>query len=83
MDKQQRRPVIGIVSCEKEIEKYRVQSVNRFYIKAVRDFGGVPLLIPAGGEERDIDQWLTIFDGILLPGSYSNVAPHPKVPYIF
>ena len=76
MGKQLRRPVIGIVSCEKEIRKYRVQSVNRFYIKAVRDFDGVPLLIPAGGEVSDIEQWLTIFDGFLLPGSYSNVAPH-------
>ncbi len=76
MAQNKKRPVIGIVSCAKEVRNYSVQSVNHFYIKAVRDFGGVPLLIPAGGERTDIEYWLTIFDGILLPGSYSNVAPH-------
>lgn len=75
MSKQTPSPVIGIVSCQKEVNSYKVQSVNEFYIHAVSAFGGLPLLLTAGTSEQEIAQLLSLVDGVLLPGSHSNVAP--------
>lgn len=69
------KPLIAVVCCRKQVDKYAVQSVNEFYLNSIRDFGGIPVLIPGGGATEDIDQILNGFDGVLLPGSHSNVAP--------
>ncbi|CAM3837312.1 gamma-glutamyl-gamma-aminobutyrate hydrolase family protein [Parendozoicomonas haliclonae] len=69
------KPVIGVISCEKTVKIYQVQSVNHFYLQAIRDYGGLPLLIPAGCDEADREQLLAMVDGVFLPGSPSNVAP--------
>ncbi len=47
--------------------------------------GGIPLLVPALGDRGDIEEVLRHLDGIVLPGSPSNVEPHhyagsPSVP---
>lgn len=69
-------PVIAIACCEKTLSGYAIQSVNQFYIDAVSDFGGVPLLFPAAAKGNQLQNLLKNVDGILLPGSHSNVAPH-------
>ncbi len=47
--------------------------------------GGIPLLVPALGDRGDVEEVLRHLDGIVLPGSPSNVEPHrysgsPSVP---
>lgn len=69
------KPLIAVVCCQKQVASYDVQSVNEFYLNAIRDFGGVPVLIPAGSHDAALDQILATVDGVLLPGSHSNVAP--------
>ncbi|WEM43769.1 gamma-glutamyl-gamma-aminobutyrate hydrolase family protein [Photobacterium sp. DA100] len=69
-------PVIAIACCEKKLSGYAIQSVNQFYIDAVTDFGGIPVLLPATAKGNQLTQLLNNVDGILLPGSHSNVAPH-------
>lgn len=69
-------PVIAIVCCQKSKEGYELQSVNQFYIDAVSDFGGVPVLLPSVLTIGNIEQMKGCFDGFLFPGSHSNVAPH-------
>lgn len=69
------KPLIAVVCCQKQVDKYSVQSVNEFYLNSVSDFGGIPVLIPAGISEGDVEQLLASVDGVLLPGSHSNVAP--------
>ncbi|MBV6418328.1 MAG: Gamma-glutamyl-gamma-aminobutyrate hydrolase PuuD [Steroidobacteraceae bacterium] len=50
--------------------------VGEKYIRAVIDAaGGLPLVIPALGDELAMDELLAQLDGLLLPGSRSNVEP--------
>lgn len=45
------------------------------YVRAVdRVVGGIPLLIPANGDNADIETLLDRLDGLILTGSRSNVA---------
>jgi len=51
--------------------------VGEKYIRAVVEAAGaIPFLIPSLGGEIDIDTVLEHIDGILFPGSPSNVEPH-------
>jgi gamma-glutamyl-gamma-aminobutyrate hydrolase PuuD len=69
------KPVIALLSCAKVVADYKVQSVNEFYINAVTHFGGIPLLIPSAITPEDLNTLAPLFDGLLLPGSHSNVDP--------
>lgn len=40
-----RKPIIGVVSCTKELGGYQIQAVNDFYLRAVKDFGGLPIML--------------------------------------
>ncbi|KYC79799.1 MULTISPECIES: gamma-glutamyl-gamma-aminobutyrate hydrolase family protein [Heyndrickxia] len=57
------KPVIGITCSANQTSQYLADD----YIKAVRMAGGVPVLLPAGGE-ADIPLLLSKTDGILLSG---------------
>lgn len=70
------KPIIGIVSCAKELGGYQIQAVNDFYLRAVKDFGGLPLILAPEMPAEDIQNILDMCDGFLFPGSHSNVAPH-------
>ncbi|EGA65999.1 gamma-glutamyl-gamma-aminobutyrate hydrolase family protein [Vibrio brasiliensis] len=70
------KPIIGIVSCAKELGGYQIQAVNDFYLRAVKDFGGLPLILAPEMPAEDIQTILDMCDGFLFPGSHSNVAPH-------
>lgn len=70
------KPIIGVVSCTKELGGYQIQAVNEFYLKAVVGFGGMPLVLTPSSVDEDLDAIFAICDGFLLPGSHSNVAPH-------
>lgn len=72
-----KKPVIGLISCSKELAGYRIQALNEFYIQAVKDFGGLPIVIPNLLESKEeLNSLLALCDGIVFPGSHSNVAPH-------
>lgn len=72
-----RKPVIGIPCDIKAIGHLPFHAVGEKYVAAAAGgTGGMPLLIPALGEQTDIDTLLDLVDGVLLPGSLSNIEPH-------
>lgn len=70
------RPIIAIVSCHKMVDGQPAQAVYQKYIDAVNFYGGNPILLPnTAADSENFDALLEMVDGILLTGSYSNVAP--------
>jgi putative glutamine amidotransferase len=68
-----RRPLVGITTRhELETERFYLQ---RFYAEAVEAKGGVPLFIPLIPEPGYIKALVSCLDGVLLPGSASDVDP--------
>lgn len=73
-------PIIGIVCCNKTVERHPSQSVHNKFIRAVTCVGGVPILLPSQLAEHDglndgLTEVLSMLSGVLLTGSLSNVAP--------
>lgn len=69
-------PIIGIVCCRKDIQGQPGQAVHEKYINSISSFGGAPILLPAElMAVSDLSGVLSLLDGVLLTGSYSNVAP--------
>ena len=57
-------PLIGIASLSSES-----------YIRAVRESGGIPVVLPnTDGNVAQVDQYLAILDGLLLPGG-ADIPP--------
>ncbi|MGV2986473.1 gamma-glutamyl-gamma-aminobutyrate hydrolase family protein [Vibrio sp. E150_011] len=71
-----RKPIIGLVSCRKSLGGYQIQSLNEFYLQAIKDFGGTAIILPSSIEASEFDRIVGICDGLVFPGSHSNVAPH-------
>ncbi|PID58475.1 MAG: gamma-glutamyl-gamma-aminobutyrate hydrolase [Gammaproteobacteria bacterium] len=70
-------PIIGIVCCQKDIEGQPGQAAHNKYINSISHFGGMPVLLPSQlADKDDLHRLLDSLDGLLLTGSYSNVAPH-------
>ena len=70
------QPVIGIICCAKDIEGQPGQAVHNKYIDSVTAQGGLPILLPSAlNETQDYHHVFSLLDGVLLTGSYSNVAP--------
>ncbi|PIE46108.1 MAG: gamma-glutamyl-gamma-aminobutyrate hydrolase [Gammaproteobacteria bacterium] len=75
--KKNNTPIIGIICCRKDIQGQPGQAVHEKYIDSISEFGGAPILLPAELMTcQDISGVLSMLDGLLLTGSYSNVAPH-------
>ena len=69
-------PLIGVPACRKYIEPHQFHAVGEKYVAAVSvAVKGLPVLIPALGEQIDRDQLLRSIDGLFLTGSPSNVEP--------
>ncbi|MCQ4162306.1 gamma-glutamyl-gamma-aminobutyrate hydrolase family protein [Roseomonas sp. GC11] len=71
------RPLIGIPCCMKAFGAFAMpnHAVSDHYIKVVLGpIGGIPILIPAAGEEV-VQAILPRLDGLMLTGSRSNVQP--------
>lgn len=82
-------PRVAIPCCTKTVGLHPFHIVGDKYIRAVADgAGAVPLLLPALGARGDLRDLLSGFDGLLITGSMSNVAPehyggpsmHPDAP---
>lgn len=72
------KPLIGLPLCRWQLTDRDIgwfHLVGEKYIQAVTGFGAFPLMIPAFGDELDIDTVLDNVSGILFGGSLSNVHP--------
>ncbi len=70
------QPLIGLTCCRKDIQGQAGQAVHEKYINAIVAAGGIPVLLPHVLTDcADHARLLDALDGILLTGSYSNVAP--------
>ena len=69
-------PVIAIAADVKEIDGYRWHATVETYLKAVAvGLHGIPMILPSLAGLIDLDAVLDRVDGVLLPGSRSNVHP--------
>lgn len=69
-------PIVAIPCDRKEVDGYRWHAVAQQYVNAVLHVSKcLPLLVPALGDELDIETLLDRVDGVLLTGSRSNVHP--------
>ena len=70
------RPLIAVVSCHKMIGSHPAQAVYQKYIDAVNFHGGNAILLPyTAADDGNFAALMALVDGVLLTGSYSNVAP--------
>ncbi|HET7715588.1 MAG TPA: gamma-glutamyl-gamma-aminobutyrate hydrolase family protein [Bauldia sp.] len=68
-------PLIVLPADVKEIDLYRWHAAAETYLRAViAGFGGTPLVVPSL-EGIDVEGLLERVDGVLVPGSRSNVHP--------
>lgn len=72
-----RQAIIGIPCDVKRVGLLPFHAVGEKYVEAAAGgAGGIPLLIPALGSRSQVREILDVVDGILLPGSLSNIEPH-------
>jgi putative glutamine amidotransferase len=70
-------PVIGIACCVKVDGDHAYHGVSEKYIMAALDSaGGLPLLVPAICDRVAAEEAVARIDGILLPGSVTDIEPH-------
>ncbi|MCR5519225.1 MAG: gamma-glutamyl-gamma-aminobutyrate hydrolase family protein, partial [Bacteroidales bacterium] len=65
------KPVVGISSSWDDC---LVVSVNDSYVRAVREAGGIPLVLPAVRSEAEAGELLDMVDALILTGG-EDVAP--------
>ena len=67
-------PIVGVPACARRYPDYLQHAVAEQYVAAVRDAAAaLPVLLPPLGPPAEA--LLDRLDGLLLPGSESNVAP--------
>ena len=62
------KPVIGLCSSYEKNEKTDRIFLNEDYLRAIRHFGGMPLVIPATAEKEEQAMLLALCDGLVLTG---------------
>ncbi|MEO8315194.1 MAG: gamma-glutamyl-gamma-aminobutyrate hydrolase family protein [Pseudomonadota bacterium] len=71
-----RRPIIGIPADRRMLGPHPFHVAGEKYITAVlRESEALPLVIPSLGDELGLAELLGELDGLLFPGSASNVEP--------
>jgi putative glutamine amidotransferase len=71
------RPRVGLICDRRMVETQYAHLVLEPYVTAVREGAdAAPLLLPVLDPPLDHDDILGAVDGLLFPGSPSNVAPH-------
>jgi putative glutamine amidotransferase len=72
-----RQPIIGVSACTKQIAHNIYHTAGDKYLQAiVHVAGGLPLIVPALGDQVDQTYLLQQLDGLVFTGSPSNVEPH-------
>jgi putative glutamine amidotransferase len=72
------KPLVGISCCTKLFGTFGMpnHAASDTYVRATDQvIGAVPVLLPANGENADIETLISRLDGIILTGSRSNVEP--------
>lgn len=75
------KPIIGVTS---DVNDKGTQITNLAYVEAIRNAGGVPIIVPTGSDQ-DVDEICAMLDGLLLTGGgdldpcYFDENPHPKL----
>ena len=73
---QPRRPLIGIPADRRMVGPHPFHMVGEKYLRAVIEAAeAIPILIPSLGADAEIAGVLPHLDGLLFPGSPSNVEP--------
>lgn len=69
-----RRPIVLVPACHRQLGSHAYHTAQDKYLHAVVAAAGcMPLVLPALGQDADLDAALRIADGVLLTGSASNV----------
>ena len=72
------KPLVGISCCTKLFGTFGMpnHAASDTYVRAVDQvMGAVPVLVPANGDNADVDTLIARLDGVILTGSRSNVQP--------
>lgn len=70
------QPIVALVADTREFDGHIWHCSPTQYLRAALDVGGVlPLIVPAFGDDIDIDGLLSRVDGVLISGSKTNVHP--------
>lgn len=69
------RPVVAVICDRIRYFEHPVHAAPETYLRALHEAAGVmPLLLPVSPEMLDLPTLLATVDGVMLPGSPSNVA---------
>ncbi|MES2887663.1 MAG: gamma-glutamyl-gamma-aminobutyrate hydrolase family protein [Pseudomonadota bacterium] len=70
------KPWVLVPACDRLLGDHRFHIAGEKYLGAVRLAGAMPLIMPAGERDpEELQRLLELADGVLLPGSPSNVHP--------
>lgn len=69
-------PLIGVPADCRPIGNHSMHLVGEKYLDGVAAAGGLPVILPAMTDRFDLNDWLDRVDGLLIPGSPSNVERH-------
>lgn len=70
------QPIVALVADTREFDSHVWHCAPTQYLRAALDISGVlPLIVPAFGDDVDIDSLLGRVDGVLISGSKTNVHP--------
>lgn len=71
-----RKPIIGVISCNRTVEGENAYTVKTRYVDAVARYANaVPLICPSLAGVEDAAAIMERLDAILLTGSNSNIEP--------
>lgn len=62
------KPIIGLTSSYEKTETTDYIFVNHSYLNAVRQFGGIPLVLPSEADEEELKLLIARCDGLILTG---------------
>lgn len=68
------KPIIlicGVYNLKVRKKEYKLHTS---YVKAIREAGGIPILVPITNEIEEIKEYISMCDGILLPGG-EDISP--------
>lgn len=76
MTSEKQRPVLGVISCNRDVEGQPAQAVmTRYLISALKYADAAGLLVPALPELMNAKEIAPRLDGLLLTGTPSNLDP--------
>ena len=75
IDARSGRPVVLVPADNRMLGEHPFHVAGKKYVDAVRLAGCLPLVVPCASAD-EVDELLSLADGVLLTGSPSNVGPH-------